>query len=93
MANSPSSRKRARQNIRRHSRNATLRSMGRTAIKRVESAIRAKDYAAAMSEFKKAQSTLDALDRKGIFATNKVARHKSRLNHRIKALQEASAGG
>jgi len=91
MANTPTSRKRARQNVRRRTHNMTLRSKGRTAIKRVESAIRAKDYDTAMAEFKQAQSTLDALDRKGIFATNMVARHKSRLNRKIKALQNAAA--
>ena len=90
MANTPSSRKRARQNVRRRAQNMQLRSSGRTAIKRVESALLAKNYDLAVAEFKKAQSTLDALDRKGIFATNMVARHKSRLNQKIKALQQAA---
>ena len=87
MANSPSARKRARQSLIRRAHNVALRSKGRTAIKTVLKSIEEKNIEQAKSAFKNTQSVLDSLASKGIFAKNKVARHKSRLNKRIKELQ------
>lgn len=87
MANSLSARKRARQNLIRRTHNVALRSSGRTAIKKVLKSIEEKNLEQATSAFKNTQSVLDSLVSKGLFAKNKVARYKSRLNKRIKELQ------
>jgi small subunit ribosomal protein S20 len=70
----------------RRQRNAGRRSEMRTEIKKVISAIEAGDRAAAESAFKVAVPLLDNLAGKGLIHRNKAARHKSRLNARIRAL-------
>lgn len=89
MANSPSAKKRARQAEDRRQHNASLRSMVRTAIKKVVRAIEAKDLEAANSAFQAAVPVIDRMADKGIIHKNKAARHKSRLNTKIKALASA----
>lgn len=86
MANSAGSRKRARQAEKRRQHNASLRSMVRTYIKKVLKAVASGDQAAAQDAYKNAQPMLDSAVNKGIFGKNKVARTKSRLNARIKAM-------
>tara|TARA_B100001063_G_scaffold192681_1_gene183963 strand:- start:161 stop:424 length:264 start_codon:yes stop_codon:yes gene_type:complete len=86
VANSAGSRKRARQAENRRQHNASLRSMVRTYIKKVVTAIDSGDQAAANAALKVAQPIMDASVNKGIFSKSKVARTKSRLNARIKAL-------
>ena len=86
MANSKSAEKRARQATARRASNVTQRSKVRTSIKRVAVAAQAGDKAAAAAALKDAQPVIDAMARKGIIHKNKAARHKSRLNKRIKAL-------
>ncbi len=86
MANSAGSRKRARQAEKRRKHNASLRSMVRTYFKKVLKAIASGDQAAAQEAFKTAQPLLDSSVNKGIFKKNKVARIKSRLNSKIKAM-------
>lgn len=86
MANSPQARKRARQNDKARLHNASLRSMVRTYLKRVVAEIEKGDHAAATKAYAEAVSLLDRVADKGIFHKNKAARHKSRLNARIKAL-------
>ncbi len=63
--------------------------MARTYIKKVQAKINAGNYDEAVAAFQKAQPILDSMVNKGIFAKNKVARHKSRLNAKIKALKNA----
>lgn len=89
MANSPQAKKRARQNEKNRKHNASLRSMARTYVKKVQSRIEAGNYEEAQAAFKEAQPMIDSMVNKGIFAKNKVARTKSRLSARIKALKEA----
>ncbi len=89
MANSPQAKKRARQNEKNRKHNASLRSMARTYMKKVDAQIKAGDYEGAQAARKQAQPVLDSMVNKGIFAKNKVARHKSRLNAKIKALKAA----
>ena len=89
MANSPQAKKRARQNEVRRKHNAGLRSRARTYIKKVESKIAAGNYEEARSAFLQAEPVLDSVVNKGIFKKNKVARHKSRLSAKVKALKEA----
>ena len=86
MANTPQSRKRARQNNKRRNHNASLRSMVRTYIKKVVAAINAKDVEAAKTAYAEAVPVIDRIADKGIIHKNKAARHKSRLNEQIKNL-------
>ncbi|MGP1571915.1 MAG: 30S ribosomal protein S20 [Moraxella sp.] len=87
MANSAQARKRARQNVKQRAKNVSQRSMVRTYIKRVVAAIEAKSYELATEAYKKAVPVIDRMADKGIIHKNKAARHKSRLNKAIKALQ------
>ena len=86
MANSPSAKKRARQSEQARRHNASLRSMVRTAIKKVVAAIDAKDVDTAKSAYAAAAPVIDRMADKGILHKNKAARHKSRLNEQIKVL-------
>ncbi len=86
MANTPQARKRARQAEDRRQRNAGRRSEMRTEIKKVVKAIEAGDKAAAADALKSATPLLDSLATKGLIHKNKAARHKSRLNAKIRAL-------
>lgn len=89
MANTAQARKRARQNevARRH--NASFRSMVRTYIKRVVTAIKDGDYENATAAYQRAVPVIDRMADKGIIHKNKAARHKSRLNTAILALKSA----
>jgi small subunit ribosomal protein S20 len=86
LANSAQAAKRARQAEKRRQHNAGRRSMMRTEIKKVVQAIEAGDKSAAESAFKTAAPILDSLATKGLIHKNKAARHKSRLNAKIRAL-------
>lgn len=86
MANSPQAKKRARQAETHRVRNAGMRSMMRTHVKKVVYAIEAGDKAAAQDAYKAAVPVLDSMARKGLVHKNKAARHKSRLNAQIQAL-------
>jgi small subunit ribosomal protein S20 len=86
VANSAQSKKRARQNDKHRAHNASQRSMMRTYLKRVDAAIVAKDKAVATEAFQKTTSVLDSMVTKGLIHKNKAARHKHRLNSKIKAL-------
>ncbi|NWO04672.1 MAG: 30S ribosomal protein S20 [Alteromonadaceae bacterium] len=86
MANTPQAKKRARQNEVNRKHNASLRSMARTYIKKVETKINAGNAEEAKAALQEAQPIMDSMVNKGIFTKNKVARTKSRLNTRIKAL-------
>ena len=89
MANIKSAKKRAKQTLVRNARNASQRSMLRTAVKRVLKAIEANDAAGAEAAFKTAVPILDRYSARGLIHKNKAARHKSRINARIKALKVA----
>ena len=86
MANIKQARKRARQAEKTRKHNMGLRSLMRTKIKGVVNACDAGDKAAATAAFKDAVPVIDRMINKGIVTKNKAARHKSRLNARIKAL-------
>ena len=86
MANSPQARKRARQAERRRQHNAGFRSMFRTFIKKVIAAVDAGDKAGAEEAYKNAVVVIDKTTGKGLIHKNKAARHKSRLNARIRAM-------
>lgn len=86
MANSPQAIKRARQAVKRREHNAGLRSKFRTFIKKVVYAIDAGEKEKAADAYKEAVPVIDSMAGKGIITRNKAARHKSRLNARIRAL-------
>ncbi|OZG71466.1 30S ribosomal protein S20 [Hahella sp. CCB-MM4] len=87
MANTPSSKKRAKQQVQRRSHNMSLRSMVRTYVKKVSAQIEAGNYDDATKAFLTATPIIDSMVNKGIFSKNKAARTKSRLNAKIKALK------
>ena len=86
MANIKSAKKRAKQAVVRNARNASQRSMMRTAIKKVIKALDAKDKAGAESAYKTAEPLLDRYSSRGLIHKNKANRHKSRITARIKAI-------
>jgi len=86
VANTPQSKKRARQNEKARKHNASLRSMTRTYIKKVVNAIESGDQEAAKTAYTAAVPVIDRIADKGLMHKNKASRHKSRLNNRIKAM-------
>lgn len=86
MANSPQAKKRARQAEKRRTHNASLRSLVRTMIKKVDAAIGSGSAEEAKSAYDSAVPVIDRMADKGILHKNKAARHKSRLNAKVKAL-------
>lgn len=86
MANSKSAKKRAIQSEKNRQHNASRRSMMRTLVKKVQSAIDAGDKEAATAAYTAAVPILDRYSTKGLIHANKAARQKSRLNAHIKAL-------
>ncbi len=86
MANSAQAKKRARQAEGRRRHNASLRSLVRTVIKKVNAAIIAGDAEQAQAAYIAAVPVIDSMADKGILHKNKAARHKSRLNTQVKGL-------
>ena len=86
MANSAQARKRGRQNEIRRRRNQSARSRLRTSIKKVVRAIQAGDREAAGSAYRDAVPAVDRAAGRGLIHRNKAARHKKRLNARIRAI-------
>ena len=86
MANSPQSKKRARQNEARYQINKARRSRIRTHLRRVEEAIASGDKDAATAALRAAQPELMRGVTKGVFHKNTAARKMSRLSARVKAL-------
>ena len=86
MANTPQARKRARQADKRRAHNAGLRSLVRTNLKKVQAAIGNGNKEQAQQAYTAAVPVVDRMADKGIIHKNKAARHKSRLNARIKAM-------
>jgi len=86
LANSAQAKKRARQAANRNEHNAGMRSMFRTYVKKVVYAIEAGDKAKAEDAYKAAVPVIDGICNKGLIHKNKAARHKSRLNQRIRSM-------
>ena len=86
VANIKSASKRARQSEKTRKHNMGLRTAMRTKIKNVVRACDAVDKDAAQTDYKEAVPVIDSMINKGIVNKNKAARHKSRLNTRVKAL-------
>ena len=86
MANSPQARKRAKQNDHRRAPNASPRPLVRTKMKQVLAAIGTGEHGSAQDAYNQAVPVIDRMANKGIINKNKAARHKSRLNAKVKAL-------
>ena len=86
MANTPQSKKRARQNERKLEVNKARRSRIRTFLKKVEEAITSGDKSAANTALKSAQPELMRGVTKGVYKKNTAARKMSRLSSRVKIL-------
>lgn len=86
MANTPQSKKRARQNLRRLDVNKARRSRIRTFLRKVEEAIASGDKNAAQDALRAAQPELMRGVTKGVFHKNTASRKISRLAARVKAL-------
>lgn len=86
MANTPQSKKRARQAERRTEVNKARRSRIRTFLRKVEEAIAAGDKDDAASALREAQPELMRGVTRGVVHKNTAARKMSRLSARVKAL-------
>lgn len=86
MANSPQSKKRARQNLRRLDINKARRSRIRTHLRKVEEAIASGDKDAAAAALRAAQPELMRGVTKGVYHKNTASRKMSRLSARVKAI-------
>ena len=86
MANTPQSKKRARQNEKRFAVNKARRSRIRTHLRKVEEAIASGDKDAAAAALRTAQPELMRGVTKGVLHKNTVARKISRLNARVKSI-------
>lgn len=91
MANSPQARRRARQAEDNRKRNMAKRSMMRTYIKKVVKALDSGDKGAAETAYRTAVPIVDRMASQGLIHKNKAARHKSRLNARLRAASNAAA--
>jgi ribosomal protein S20 len=86
LANIKSAKKRILVSQKRADRNKAIRSKVKTAIKKVDAAIEAKDKAAASDALVKAVSEIDRATRKGIYHKNTAARKVSRLTIAVNKL-------
>jgi small subunit ribosomal protein S20 len=86
VANHPSAEKRNRQRIKRTDRNRAAKSAVRTLVKRVRTAIAAKDKAAATTALKTAVKALDKAATKGVVHDKAASRTVSRLSAQVHAL-------
>ena len=89
MANTPQSKKRARQTERRTEINKARRSRIRTFLRKVEEAIAGGNAQVAADALKTAQPELMRGVSKGVVHKNTAARKISRLSSRVKALSAA----
>jgi small subunit ribosomal protein S20 len=86
LANSGQARKRARQAEKKRQHNASRKSLLRTRVKQVVRAIDEGNKEAAEAAYKTAVPIIDSMAATMLIHKNKAARHKSRLNARIKAM-------
>ncbi len=89
MANTPQSKKRARQNEKRFAINKSRRSRIRTFLRKVEEAIDSGDQDAAVTALRNAQPELMRGVTKGVVHKNTASRKISRLSARVKAIAQS----
>lgn len=86
MANIKSQKKRAITNLKHQRANTALKSELKTSIKKVLTAVDAKDAAAAAAAYNEANKQLDKAVSKGIKKKNYAARQKSRLSKAVNSI-------
>ena len=91
MANSPQSKKRARQSETRFDVNKARRSRIRTFLRKVEEALASGNQDTAAEALRLAQPELARGVTKGVLHKNTVARKMSRLSSRVKSLSAVAA--
>jgi small subunit ribosomal protein S20 len=84
LANTPQTRKRARQNVVRRLHNRSLRSRLRTSLRGFLKTAEGSDRKAAETAYREAVSVIDSMVNKRIHHRNRAARLKSRLNERLR---------
>lgn len=87
MPNSPSAKKRMRQDAVRRTRNRAAKSTLRTQVRKVREAIAAKKLDEAKKEFAVLAKKLDRAASRKVIHANAAARTKSRLSSALKALK------
>ncbi len=92
MPNTPSAKKRLRQNEKRRLRNRWFRGRAKTFIKKARKAIAAGEVESAVYYTRLAVKALDKAAAKGILHKGNVARRKSRLMKQLSALLRQSQG-
>jgi len=90
VANHPSAEKRNRQRIKRTLRNRAAASSVRTLVKRVRTALHAKDAASAVAALKTAVVALDKAATKGVVHPKAASRTISRLSSQVHRLGVAA---
>lgn len=90
MANTPSSKKRARQNEKRRQRNQAVRTRAKNFVKRARQAIDADKLDEAEEAVRQAASELDSAAAKGVIHKNNAARRKSRLMIKLNRAKQGS---
>ncbi|ANB60858.1 30S ribosomal protein S20 [Anoxybacteroides amylolyticum] len=86
MANIKSAIKRAKTNEKRRAHNAAMKSAMRTAIKKFEALVEAKDVEKAQEAFVLASKKLDKAASKGLIHKNVASRQKSRLAKKLNSI-------
>jgi small subunit ribosomal protein S20 len=89
VANHPSAEKRNRQRVKRTDRNRAVHSSVRTLVKRVRTALHAKDAGAATTALKAATVALDQAASKGVLHSKAASRTISRLSAQVHRLTTA----
>jgi len=87
MPNTPSAKKRMRQDAVRRVRNRATKSTLRTQVRKVREAIAAKDSDKCQTEFKTLVKKIDKAAAHNVIHANRAARTKSRLSAAIKAVK------
>lgn len=86
MANHVSALKRARQTEKRTAVNRANKSLMRTALRKLRTALGSGDATAAQTSLQEATSVLDKSAKKGVIHKNTASRYKARLAKRVKAI-------
>lgn len=87
MPNTPSAKKRMRQDAARRIRNRSTKSTLRTQVRKIREAIAAKELDKCQDEFKTLVKKLDKAASHNVIHPNRAARTKSRLSAAIKAIK------
>ncbi len=89
MAHTLSSKKRARQNVKRRVRNRARKSQVKSAVRQFTDAVAGKDASAAEGALVAAVKKIDQVAAKGTVHRNAAARKKSQLQRQLNALKAA----